>query len=137
MTNAGYRPEPYDAPGGPYHANVALYLILSLLTLGLFNLYWNWRQMGACNAMLGRHEFSWILWILLSLLTFGIYHFYYQYKMGAAINEIQDVFGMPVTEGLPVLSLVATLFGFGIVTDCIHQFELNKVEAELEEGAGI
>ena len=77
------------------------------------------------------------MWILLSIVTFGIYHFYYQYKMGAAINEIQDIVGMPVTEGLPILSLLATLIGFGIVTDCIHQYELNRVEAELDRGAGI
>lgn len=154
MTNEGYRPDPYDsrerynprgdprraayeAFAGPSHANVALYLILSIFTVGLFNLYWNWRQMQACNALLSRQEFSWIRWILFCLLTFGIYHFYYQYKMGAAINEIQEIVGVHVTEGLPVLSLVATLVGFGIVTDCIHQYELNKVEVEREMGAGV
>jgi len=137
VTQAGHRPDPFDEPEGPRHANVALYLILSLLTLGIFNLYWNWRQMGDCNELLDRKAFSWGLWLLFCILTFGIYHFYYQYKMGSAINEIQRRVDMPVTEGLPVLSLFATVVGFGIVTDCIHQFELNRIEAWLESGSGV
>ena len=46
MTQTGYRPDPFDAPEGPHHASVALYLILSILTLGIFNLYWNWPPGG-------------------------------------------------------------------------------------------
>ena len=137
MTQAGYRPHPYDAPEPSHTANVALYLLLSLFTLGLFNLYWNWRQMHACNELLGSKAFSWILWLLFCILTLGIYHFYYQYKMGSALNAIQRRVGMPVTEGLPILSLVATLVGFGIVTDCIHQFELNRIEAWRSSGGDI
>jgi hypothetical protein len=137
VTQAGYRPDPYDAPEGPHHASVALYLILSLLTLGLFNLYWNWRQMRACNELLGRKAFSWVLWIVFCVLTLGIYQFYYQYKMGSALNDIQRIVRMPVTDGLPVLSLAATLVGFGIVTDCIHQFELNRIDAWRLGGSGL
>ena len=38
---------------------------------------------------------------------------------------------LPVTEGLPILSLVAAILGVGIVADCIHQHELNRIEMEL------
>ena len=110
-------------------ANIALYLVLTLLTLGLFNLYWNWRQMQACNEFLDRHEFNWALWLLLSILTCGLYHLYYQYQMGAAIVEIQRNWGTAVTQDLPVLSVVAAVIGFGVVADCIHQHELNKLVA--------
>ena len=104
-------------------------LLLTILTCGLFNLYWNYKQMGACNDMLARDEFNWALWLILSIVTCGIYHLYYQYKMGSAINEIQRGRGMAVTEGLPALSLVAALFGAGVVADCIHQVEINKIIA--------
>ena len=110
-----------------YGANIALYLVFTLLSCGFFNLYWNYRQMQACNELLGRDEFSWGLWLVLIIVTCGIYHFYYQYMMGAAINEIQETRGFRVTENLPMLSVVATLLGFGIVTDCIHQHELNRI----------
>lgn len=108
-------------------ANIALYLVLSLLTCFLFNLYWNYRQMEACNDLLDRDEFSFWVWLLLCFITFGLYHFYYQYQMGTAIVEIQERRQLATTDALPVLSVIATLFGFGIVTDCIHQLELNRI----------
>ena len=66
-------------------------------------------------------------WLLLCIVTCGIYHFFYQYRMGAAINEIQEIRELPVTENLPVLSVIAAILGVGIVADCIHQFEINKI----------
>ena len=60
-----------------------------------------------------------------------IYHLFYQYKMGVAINEIQYRTGFPITEGLPVLSVAAAVLGVGVVADCIHQYELNRIEVEL------
>lgn len=125
MTERFGRPPPVDH--GHHEISIPVYLLLTLLTLGLFDLYWNWRQMKACNEMLGRREFSWILWLLLSLLTCGIYHLFYQYKMGAAIVELQVDMGAPVTDGLPILSVVAAVLGVGIVADCIHQHEINKL----------
>ncbi len=116
-----------SSTGAHHRNNIALFLVLTIVTAGLFNLYWNYRQQQSCNQMLGRNEFSFVMWLLLSIVTCGLYHLYYQFKMGGAINEIQELFGLPVTEGLPVLSLVAALFGVGVVADCIHQHELNKI----------
>ncbi len=113
--------------GERHTANIGVYLVLTLLSCGLFNLYWNYRQMETCNELLGRREFSFVVWLLLTVLTCGLYHLYYQYKMGVAINEIQDECGRLVTDGLPILSVVTALLGAGIVADCIHQHELNKL----------
>jgi hypothetical protein len=134
--NAQWQGGDMSQPIGPgasrrsrHQVSIPLYLILTLLTFFVFNLYWNYRQMVACNDLLGRSEFSWTIWILLTILTCGIYHLFYQYKMGAAINEIQHQRGFPVTDGLPVLSVVAAVLGVGVVADCIHQYELNKIDA--------
>jgi hypothetical protein len=129
MSAGGYRPGAYDGDERRHTASIPLYLVLTILTLGIFNLYWNYRQMQSCNEMLDRDEFSFVLWLLLVIVTCGLYHFYYQYKMGAAINEIQERHDLPFTEGLPVLSLVAAVLGVGIVADCIHQHELNAIDA--------
>jgi hypothetical protein len=129
MSQGDYRPEAYDRDEGRHTANIALYLVLTILTLGIFNLYWNYCQMRSCNELLGDQEFSFVLWLLLVILTCGIYHLYYQYKMGAAINEIQRLENLPVTDGLPVLSLIAAVLGVGVVADCIHQHELNLIDA--------
>lgn len=136
MEAEGYRPPAWDEDDAPHTQSVALGLVLTIFTFGLYNLYWNWRQMRSCNELLGRREFSWTLWLILVILTFGIYHLFYQYKMGAAINEIQELLDLPVTDGLPVLSLVAAIVGFGVVADCVHQHELNRVDSQLAEERG-
>jgi hypothetical protein len=109
------------------HINIPLYLILTILTCGIFNLYWNHRQMEACNVLLDRRAFSFWTWLLLTILTCGIYHIFYQYKMGAAIVEIQQILKRDVFDKLPLLSVIVTILGFSIVVDCIHQNEINKI----------
>ena len=126
MTAGGYRMGPYDDEHRHF-ISIPLYLVLTILTAFVFNIYWNYRQMQACNDLLDRDEFSFLTWLLLCLVTCGIYHFFYQYKMGAAINEIQEERDLPVTDNLPVLSVVTAILGVGIVADCIHQLEINKI----------
>ncbi len=120
-------PEEFERDDQDHYMSIPLFLILTIVTAGVFNLYWNYRQMQACNSMLGRVEFSFTLWIVLCLLTFLLYHLYYQYKMGAAIVEIQRMREEPVFEELPLVSLVAAVLGVGVAADCIHQFEINKL----------
>lgn len=126
MSEGGYGSHSAEDEGRHY-ANVPLYLVLTIVTAFVFNLYWNYRQMQACNDLLDRDEFSFLVWLLLCIVTCGIYHFFYQYKMGAAINEIQEIRDLPITENLPVLSVIAAILGVGIVADCIHQFEINRI----------
>lgn len=102
-------------------------IILTLVTCGLYNLYWNYKQMKSCNELLGRDEFSWGTWLLLSLVTCGIYHVYYQYKMGESLYLIEKFENVPVFDNLPMISLLGTLFGFSIVVDAIHQDQINKI----------
>jgi len=118
-------------PDLDHSASIPLYLLMTILTCGIANLYWNYRQMRSCNALLDRFEFNWTLWLLLCILTCGLYHFYYQFKMGDALNRIQRRYSLPVTEGLPALSLVTAILGFGIMADCVHQHVLNQIDEAL------
>jgi hypothetical protein len=128
MDQTGITPAPFDAPPYSEHrASIPIYLILTIVTCGIFNLYWNYRQMVACNDLLRRREFGFWVWVLLSLITCGIYHIYYQYKMGAAIVEIQRNAGVEMFDKLPLISVFGTILGFSIVVDCIHQHEINKL----------
>jgi hypothetical protein len=114
------------------YINIPLYLILTILTCGIFNLYWNYRLMEACNALLNRREFSFWIWLLLTILTCGLYHIFYQYKMGAAIVEIQHLMNRDLFDKLPLISVFVTIFGLSIVVDCIHQHEINKINDVLK-----
>ena len=110
-----------------HYCSIPKYLIFTILTLGLFNLYWNYRQMQACNDLLDEDEFSFVLWLLLTIITIGLYHIYYQFKMGRAIVRIQRNMNEHEFEVLPIISGFATIFGLSIVVDCIHQHEINKI----------
>lgn len=119
--------ESANFPESRHNLNIALYLIVTILTCGLFNIYWNCRQMQACNEFLKREEFSFWLWFFLSIITCGIYHIFYQYKMGSALVEIQRNKNKAVFDNLPIISVIVTILGLSIVVDCIHQNEINKL----------
>lgn len=112
-----------------HHLNIPIHIILTILTCGLFNIYWNYKQMQACNDLLERDEFIFWKWCLLIIITCGIYHIFYQYKMGSSIVEIQDDKGMPAFTNLPILSVAISILALPFVVDCIHQHEINKIVA--------
>lgn len=112
------------------YRNVAEGVILTLITCGIYNLFWNWHQMEACNELVGREEFSPGKVFLLSLVTCGLYFIYYQHNMGGVIVEIQRKRSLPLYENLPLVSLFLSLFGMSIIVDAIHQHELNKFYPE-------
>ena len=131
MKPAGAKPSAQPITPKMY-INIPLYLIVTILTCGIFNLYWNFRQMESCNALLDRREFRFWAWLLLTILTCGIYHIFYQYKMGAAIVEIQHKINRVLFDKLPVISVLVTIFGLSVVVDCIHQHEINKIYDALQ-----
>ena len=106
--------------------NVALDIVLSLLTCGIWGLIWQYKQMEALNAWLGRQEYSFLAWFVLSIVTCGIYAIYYEYKMAKGINEIQHSEGLLINSDLAVLCIFLTFFGLGIVSLAIQQADINK-----------
>jgi hypothetical protein len=108
------------------YRGIAEGIILTLVTCGIYNVFWNWSQMESCNELVGREEFSPGKVFLLSLVTCGLYFVYYQYTMGGVIVEIQRKRSQPPFENLPLISLFASLFGMSVIVDAVHQHELNK-----------
>jgi len=109
-----------------HHKEVGIYLLFAVITCGLFNLYWNYTQMKACNELLGRKEFDFLIWFLLTLVTCGLYHFFYQYKMADAILELQEARSLRSFKELPIVSVIVTCI-VPFVVDAIHQHEINKI----------
>ena len=80
--------------------SIALGIIFSLLTCGIYSLYWQYKQMVTLNTWLGRTDYRFWLWFFLSILTCGIFGIYYEYKMAVGINEIQTNNSLPVSDHL-------------------------------------
>ncbi len=110
-----------------HHIEIAMGIVLSLITCGLYNIYWNYRQFQAMNALLGREEYQFWLWLLLSIFTCGIFHIYYEYKMGSDLYSWLKDHGKDANPNLPVMGLVLSCFGLTIITDAVYQHEFNKL----------
>ncbi|MFI5349967.1 MAG: DUF4234 domain-containing protein [Elusimicrobiota bacterium] len=110
-----------------HHIDVAAGIIFSVITCGLYNVYWNYRQMQALNILMGRREFSFAKWAILTLLTFGLYHIYYEYRMGVELQGWLTAHGRAVNEHLALIGLLLSMFALTVVADAVYQHELNKL----------
>ncbi len=106
--------------------DIAISVVLSIITLGIYALYWMYQISEDVNALVGRqwHCSSGIV-ILLTIVTFGIYGIYWWYMAGQALDEyiVSKESGMPGSRG--VVYLVLSIFGLSIVSLALCQNELN------------
>lgn len=118
-----------DSPplSSEHRVEIAAGLILSIVTCGLYNIYWNYRQMLALNALLGREEYDFVKWLLLSIITCGLYHVYYEYKMGSDLFAWLKENGREVSNNLPLIGLLLSIFGLTVIADAVYQHEINKL----------
>lgn len=120
-----------ERPLSPDHAlDIAVGIILSIVTCGLYNVYWNYREFQALNALLGREEYRFWHWVLLSLITFGLYHIYYEYKMGSDLHRILKSKGHDANPNLPFIGLGLSCFGLWVIADAVYQHEINRLVDE-------
>jgi hypothetical protein len=107
--------------------DIAVGIILSIVTCGLYNVYWNYREFQAMNALLGREEYRFWYWLILTIITCGLFHVYYEYKMGSDLYRILKIKGHDANPNLPFIGLGLSCFGLTIVADAIYQHEINRL----------
>ncbi len=104
--------------------SIALDIILTLLTCGIWNLVVQYRQMQAMNYFLNVHRYSFLAWLIFTLLTCGLYHFYHEYRMSQDLQIIAPVAG---EAQMPIVHLLLSVFGLSIVTDALQQSHINRM----------
>ena len=120
----------YPYPEYEGRRSIGLGILLTLITCGIYGLYWQYKQMAILNAWLGSNEFSFWKWFFLTIITCGIYEVYEEYKMGQSINTVQSKNNFFVTSNLSIICLLLTLFGLGLVTTAIQQHHINNFYTE-------
>jgi hypothetical protein len=100
---------------------IAVSLILTLVTCGIYNLYWQHRQMLAANDMLGSEKYRFLPWLAFTIVTCGLYHIYHEYRMSSDIA--QAVGRDPKNDAL--IAVLLSLFGLSPVVDAIQQSQIN------------
>jgi hypothetical protein len=104
-----------------HRRSIAVSLLLTLVTCGLYNFYWQYLQMLAANEMLARDKYRFLPWLAFTLITCGLYHVYHEYRMSTDIAEV--VGRDPRSEAL--IAVLLSIFGLSFVVDAIQQSQIN------------
>lgn len=103
--------------------NIALCILFSIITCGIYSIYWMIKINDEVNQLSGEpNATSGGMVFLFSLITCGIYGLYWMYKMGERCERIKR---MPAGY-TGILYLVLGLVGFGIISYALIQDTLNK-----------
>ena len=105
--------------------NIALCVILSLVTCGIYGLYWFVCMTDDTNTVANEEGTSGVMALVLTLVTCGLYGLYWAYKCGDKLDKAKADRGMAASNG-GVLYLILYIFG-GIIAYALIQNELNKL----------
>ncbi len=108
--------------------SIPLYIILTIITCGLFGIYWLIVMADDMNALANDGDnTSGAVVFLLTLITCGIYGLYWVYKQGVRVDALN---GAQANTG--IIYLLLNFFGLSIVTYALIQNELNKRATKVE-----
>jgi hypothetical protein len=107
--------------------NIAVCIILSIVTCGIYGIYWFIKLNDELNALAdvqapttGGTAF------LLTLVTCNIYGIYWAYKQGEKVDTAKNSRNIPSSNS-SVLYLILQLLGFGIIAYALMQNEINNL----------
>lgn len=106
--------------------NIALAIIFTLITCGIYGIYWFIVLTNEVGEVSGDTSFTGGKHFLLSLITCGVWSFIWAYQVGQHIAEAQRQRGYMATDN-SILYLILTFFGLGIVTYALVQMDVNKL----------
>jgi hypothetical protein len=108
--------------------SVGLAIVLSLVTCGIYAIYWMYTITNDVHEVTGRQTTaSGGMVILYSLITCGIYSFYWMYKMGESLAEAKEQRGMRVDNNAGLLYLILTFFMLALVSYALIQSSINDI----------
>lgn len=107
--------------------NIALCIIFSIITCGIYGLYWIYTLTEDTKKLANNPEgTSGGMVILFSLITCGIYSLYWLYKQGDYIDRVKRERGIPSSNSGLIWMLLA-IFGLSIISYALMQNEINDL----------
>ncbi len=104
--------------------NLALAIILSLITCGIYYIYWFVVLTDETNQVSNRQEnSSGIIALIFTIITCGIYSLYWSYKLGEKVDIMK---GNP-NGSTAILFLILSIFRLDFINMIIAQDALNNV----------
>ena len=105
--------------------SIPLCIILSVITCGIYALYWFVCITNDVNAVTNKSDTSGGMALLLTIVTCGIYGIYWAYQIGKKLDEAAALHGKQQKDQA-VLFLILNIIGLAIVTYAIVQSSLNE-----------
>lgn len=98
-------------------------IIFSILTCGIYQIYWFIVLTDEVNRVSGHeNDIGGLVSFLLNLITCGIYGYVWAYFMGGKVDEITGAKNTYTS----IIYLVLALFGFNIINLALMQDTINK-----------
>ena len=105
--------------------NVAVSIILTLVTCGIYSIYWIICMTNDTKELAGDDGVDGMTAVLFGILTCGIYYIYLMYKLGERIDIIKQKNGQ-TSSNTGIFYIILHVIGLGIVVSALVQSELNK-----------
>lgn len=121
------------APGGIRERSIALAIVLSLLTFGIYELYWIYKLHEEANTLSNRfHELRPGIVVLLCIITLGVYEVYWAYTQGEKFKEEARRRGSSEADDCPVLFLIMEAANYfvgvtSLVNKALMQNRINQI----------
>lgn len=100
--------------------SVVLAIVFSIITLGIYAIYWFVCLTNDTNKLSRYKTASGGLAVLFTVLTLGIYGIYWSYMLGKKVGDFEN------ETSAGILYLILDLIGFGIIAYALAQSALNK-----------
>lgn len=108
--------------------NLALYIVLSIVTCGIFALVWVFKLSEDIKILANENDkMSGGMVVLLSIVTCGIYTLVWYYQSGKSISNAKAMRNMGSDSSLEIIYLLLGIFGLGIVSLALMQNEINNM----------
>ena len=107
----------------------AAVIIFSLITCGIYAIYWIYQFSVEMKEETGREDVSPGLETFLCVICFP-YCIYWSYRCAELLKAAQQKRGKTVENDLPVLMLVLTILGLFIVAMAILQVKANELRVQ-------
>jgi hypothetical protein len=106
--------------------NIGLAIIFTILTCGLYGIYWFISITDEASSLSGDNSMSGGMAFLLTIVTCGIYFFFWSYKIGKIMCQAQERAGMMPNDN-SILYLILAFLQLSIVSCCIIQSDINNI----------
>lgn len=111
---------------GVQEKNIALCIILSIITCGIYGLYWIYCLNEDAHKLAGDTNYTnGGLVIVFGIITCGIYMLYWMYKMGETLDKACQMRGRAQGSN-GIVYLLLSFFGLGIIAYALMQNEINN-----------